>query len=87
VDLSVSIVGSASTSCRNNGKDILLVGGGKLISMLLSSDLIDEMQICYIPVILGKGIKPFPENTKQSQWKIVASELYSSGILKVDCKK
>ena len=34
------------------GKDILLAGGGELISMLLTADLIDEMQIVYIPVIL-----------------------------------
>jgi dihydrofolate reductase len=37
-------------------KDILLVGDGELISMLLNADLVDEMQICYLPVILGKGI-------------------------------
>lgn len=43
------------------GKNIWLFGGGELVSMLLATDLVDEMHIAYIPVILGKGIPLFPE--------------------------
>lgn len=69
------------------GKDIWLFGGGKLVSMLLAADLVDEMQIAYIPVILGKGIPLFPEQPKESKWKITGSKVYESGILKVDYQK
>lgn len=66
------------------GKDIWLFGGGELISMLLAANLIDEMQISYIPVILGKGIPLFPEQSKESNWILTKSIAYSSGILKAD---
>ncbi|MDR1182795.1 MAG: dihydrofolate reductase family protein [Bacteroidales bacterium] len=45
---------------NQKGKDIWLVGGGELISMLLTANLIDEMQITYMPVI------PFVPRTTQS---------------------
>lgn len=69
------------------GKDIWLFGGGELISMLLAANLIDEMQIAYIPVILGQGISLFPEQFKESKWKVIDTKIYDSGILKVDYQK
>lgn len=72
---------------NERGKDIWLFGGGELVSMLLAADIVDEMQIAYIPVILGKGIPLFPEQPKESKWDIGSSELHNSGILKVDYKK
>lgn len=76
------------SAIRNElGKDIWLVGGGELISMLLEADLIDEMQICYIPVILGKGIPLFPEQSKESKWNLTESKAYKSGVLSGTYKK
>lgn len=69
------------------GKDIWLFGGGELISILLAADLVDEMQIAYIPVILGQGISLFPEQPKESKWIIKGTKVYYSGILKVDYQK
>lgn len=82
-----NIIETISELRNQEGKDIWLVGGGELISMLLAADLIDEMQICYIPVILGKGIPLFPEQPKESKWKIIGSKVYESGILKADYQK
>ncbi|WP_255495529.1 dihydrofolate reductase family protein [Dysgonomonas sp. 521] len=65
------------------GKDIWLFGGGELVSMLLAAELVDEMQITYIPVILGKGVSLFPEQPKESKWELTESQSYSSGILMV----
>lgn len=76
------------TALRNeSGKDIWLFGGGELISILLAADLVDEMQIAYIPVILGQGIPLFFEQPKESKWKIGATNVYDSGVLKVDYQK
>lgn len=72
---------------NEQGKDIWLFGGGELISILLAANLIDEMQIAYIPVILGQGISLFPEQLKESKWKIIQTKVYDSGILKVDYQK
>jgi dihydrofolate reductase len=65
------------------GKNIWLFGGGELTAMLLAADLVDEMQICYIPVILGEGIPLFPKQPKESKWELIESKSYSSGALVV----
>lgn len=72
---------------NSEGKDIWLFGGGEMTAMLLAADLVDEMQISYIPVILGKGISLFPEQHKESKWILTGSTTYDSGILKVDYRK
>jgi dihydrofolate reductase len=82
-----NIIETISTIRNEQGKDIWLVGGGELISMLLSANLIDEIQICYVPVILGKGIPLFPEQSKKSEWELTESIVYNSGILKVNYTK
>lgn len=73
---------------RNDlGKDIWLFGGGELISILLAADLVDEIRITYIPVILGQGISLFPEQAKESHWKLSESKSYGNGTLKVVYQK
>jgi dihydrofolate reductase len=79
-----NIIETISNLRNESGKDILLVGGGKLISMLLAADMIDKMQITYIPVILGEGIPLFPKQPKESKWELAGSVAYDSGMLKVD---
>lgn len=69
------------------GKDIWLFGGGELISILLAADLVDEMQIAYIPVILGKGIPLFSEQSKESKWELTGNTAYDSGVLIAEYKK
>lgn len=76
------------SALRNEpGKNIWLFGGGELVSMLLAAGLVDEMQIAYIPVILGKGIPLFPEQPKESKWELKGSRNYSSGIVMVEYQK
>jgi dihydrofolate reductase len=79
-----NIIETISELRKQGGKDIWLVGGGELTAMLLAADLVNEMQICYIPVILGKGIPLFPNQPKQSKWELMNHTAYQSGVLKVD---
>lgn len=66
------------------GKNIWIIGGGELITLLLNTGLVDELQICYVPVILGNGIPLFPNNPKESAWELIGSTAYDSGIIKLD---
>ncbi len=79
-----NVIETVSALRNEPGKDILLAGGGELTSMLLTADLIDEMQINYIPVILGEGIPLFPKQPKESKWELSRSTAYDSGILRVN---
>lgn len=69
---------------NESGKDIWLVGGGELITMLLNANLVDELQVSIIPIILGAGIPLFPNTPKESNWKLTGSTAYDSGIVKLD---
>lgn len=69
------------------GKDIWLVGGGEIISMLLDNNLVDEMIITYIPKILGDGIPLFPKMKIESNWRLVNTQSYENGVLSVEYQK
>ena len=75
------VIAGISELKSENGKDIWLVGGGELTAMLLNANLIDELQLCIAPTILGNGIPLFPGKTKESQWKLANSKVFSTGLL------
>lgn len=75
------IVAKISTLKNENGKDIWLVGGGELTTMLLNANLIDEMRLCVAPVILGQGIPLFQNKLKESLWTVVDSTAYDTEIV------
>ncbi|MDU4586759.1 dihydrofolate reductase family protein [Clostridium sp.] len=47
---------------KNEGKNIFLFGGGRMIDDFIKADIIDEYIIGIIPTILGSGRKLFLEN-------------------------
>lgn len=78
-----NVIEAISELRNQEGKNILLAGGGELTSMLLAADLVDEMQIIYMSVILGKGIPLFPEQPKESKWKLQDSKNSKNGVIQV----
>lgn len=85
--LSENIIETISSLKEQQGKDIWLVGGGEIISMLLDNNLVDEMIITYIPKILGDGIPLFPKMKIESNWKLLNSQSYCSGALSVEYQR
>ncbi|MGZ4385850.1 MAG: dihydrofolate reductase family protein [Gaiellaceae bacterium] len=41
-----------------DGKDLVILASGGLVSSLLALDLVDELQIVVVPAVLGRG-KPY----------------------------
>lgn len=62
---------------KADGKDIWLVGGAELTSMLLDNGLIDEMIITYIPVTLEKGIPLFSKELNEN-WVLKEEKAYDN---------
>ncbi len=81
------IIATIRQLLQQEGKDIWLMGGGQAITLLLNNEMVDEMQICYIPVILGEGIPLFPNKPKETEWTLTDSAAYDTGILKVTYRK
>ena len=51
---------------NKNGKSIWLVGGGNLLNTFVKEKLVDELIIAIAPVLLGKGIPLFRDNSFQT---------------------
>ena len=65
------------------GKDIWLVGGGEIVSVLLNNYLIDEMQIFVHPIILGKGVPLFKDIKKGTELKLIGTHKFEDGLVKL----
>lgn len=76
-----NVVEAISNLKKENGKDIWLVGGAELTSMLLDNGLIDEMIITYIPVTLEKGMPLFSKELNEN-WVLKEEKTYDSNAVR-----
>ena len=68
---------------KQKGKDIWLVGGSEIVSILLNNNLIDEMRIFIHPLILGKGKELFKDIKNKIKLELVQTKHYDSGLVEV----
>lgn len=66
---------------NQSNKNIWLTGGGSLVTQFLNLGAIDEMSISMVPIILGKGIRLFPDKPLETQFNTVKTELFETGIV------
>ena len=60
--------------------DILVIGGGKLLTSLIKAGLLDSLTVYTVPVMLGKGIG-FLGETFGSEWKLSESKVLDGGVV------
>ncbi len=65
---------------KSNSK-IWIVGGGVLISSFIKLKAIDEMIITIIPVIIGKGIRLFSDNSIETKFKFIEAQTFDTGVV------
>ena len=63
------------------GKDMVLLGSGKIVSALASSGLIDEYVLFVTPIVLGNGIPLFKGINDRIKMKLVGTQNLSSGVV------
>ena len=63
------------------GRDLLLQGSGVLLKWLLERDLVDELNLLIYPVVLGKGLRLFPEQGQSHALELVDSKVTPSGVM------
>jgi len=73
--------------CRNlksaAGKNIWLIGGGRLNTELLDAGLIDRLIITKIPVPIGTGIPVFYDQEWKSRFSTVSTKVYGKGVVQL----
>jgi dihydrofolate reductase len=62
------------------GKDIWLLGGGEIVSVLLNAGLVDEIILSIHPIILGRGIPLLRNIQKEVNLKLENSLSFESGL-------
>jgi dihydrofolate reductase len=63
------------------GGDLLIMGSGELIRSLLPHHLIDEFILVIHPLILGSGIRMFPEDGGPVRLRLVKSVPTTTGVI------
>jgi dihydrofolate reductase len=63
------------------GRELQLHGSGVLLRWLLERDLVDELNLRISPVIVGDGLRLFPEHGQTHDLELVESRALPSGVL------
>ena len=63
------------------GKNIWLVGGGKIIQPFIEKNLIDEYRITIIPKLLGNGVKLFHEQSNLVSLKYERTDYFQDLVM------
>ena len=79
--ISGDIAGFVGALKEAPGKDIWLVGGGQINTIMLNAGLIDELILTVFPLVLGRGIPLFAPDATRSGFRTVGCETYATGLI------
>ncbi len=81
----VTIIADAVTTVTNMlaepGKDIWLMGGGRLFRALLEAGLVHTVEVTVVPVLLGAGVPLLPGIQRSTKLSLQGTETYPSGLV------
>ena len=66
---------------RQPGKDLIVVGSGRLVGSLVRAGLVDEFYIRIRPIILGSGRPLFVDPERRHPLKLVRAKTFKSGVV------
>ena len=78
--LSGDVAAAISELKSEEGGELQVHGSGALVRWLLENDLVDELTLLICPVIVGQGMKLFPESGPDLALELVDSQTYPKGI-------
>jgi dihydrofolate reductase len=63
------------------GGELQLHGSGELLRWLLARDLVDELNLRVYPVVVGDGLRLFPEKGQSHNMELVETRSTTSGVM------
>lgn len=66
---------------QGDGGPILVAGSKTLVHSLIENDLVDEYRVMIFPVLLGSGLRMFPESPDKRSLKLVDSQAFETGVV------
>jgi dihydrofolate reductase len=61
--------------------DLYVSGSGTLVRAMLADGLVDRLHLFAYPLILGSGLRLFPEGATPVKLSLAASEVYANGVV------
>ena len=75
-------IGPAIRALKNSpGKDLYVFGSADLVASLLGDGLVDELMLCVVPVMLGKGTPFFKPGVATDLRLIEARPLDNGSVI------
>ena len=68
---------------EQEGKNIWLIGGGQINSMLLEAGLIDEIQLFLMPVVIEGGVELFESLGIDKSIRLIESKSHPTGVVEM----
>ena len=65
---------------QQDGSMLQVHGSGTLTRWLIENDLVDEMNLLIVPVVVGQGIRLFPDSGPDMALDLVESRAFPKGI-------
>ena len=62
-------------------RDVLIHGSASLVHTLISAGLFDELHLMVFPIILGSGLRAFPDDKMQAKLALTSSAAINDGIM------
>jgi len=79
--LELPVTTSVAELKRGDGGPILVAGSRTLAQALLDAGLVDEIHLQVFPLILGSGVRLYPENPKATTLTLTSSTALTNGVL------
>jgi dihydrofolate reductase len=64
----------------SEGGPVMVMGSASLVRALFESDLVDEFRQLVFPVIIGDGLRPFPEETPKRPMELTEHRTFDTGV-------
>jgi dihydrofolate reductase len=75
------VPGAVSDLKNADGGPILVAGSASLVRTLLTHGLVDELRLMVYPVMIGGGLRIFPEERKRLAFDLIELERYDNGVI------
>jgi dihydrofolate reductase len=80
IPLQGDVVAEVTKLKQADGDPILVAGSRTLVHSLIENDLVDELRLMVFPVVLGSGLKVFPESPDKTTLTLSDSKTFESGV-------
>jgi dihydrofolate reductase len=79
--ISGDVVAGVRELKNGDGGPILVHGSATLVRFLLAQRLVDELHLMVFPVVIGGGLRMFPEDRAKLEFELTDLARYESGVL------